>query len=275
MNWKLAFVILTLEFGQVLNSQVTQLPLQNFADASLFNLNDNSCINVSGEWLGEESEFSDPRGQLKGKYTVKFILSQQGNKVTGNSLISFDDGAGYGNMKIRGLVAGNKLYFEEFEVVEQKFVKPGVSWCLRTGVLDIKFGENTITLEGDNYKGYAAYYYFNCQAYVSMSLSKAMQAREMQSAKNDLAAKEQLGMQLHPNPANHEVTVSFNLDQDLPVRVDMYTLAGEHITTIVNDFYTAGKHQHLFSLNTFAAGVYLIRMQAGSQNATAHLVIAR
>lgn len=249
--------------------------LQNFSDPKLFNLSDTSCLNIAGEWPGEETEYTDTQGNVKGKYSIKFMLTQEGNKVSGNTFISFDNGQSYGNMKLRGLVNGNKLYFEEYEVVDQKFSKPGVTWCLRTGELDFKLSGNKATLEGANYKGYAAYYYFDCVARVSMQLEKTLQPEEVEQIQKKQPSREALGMQLYPNPANHEVTVSFNLVEDLQVRVDLFTLSGELISTVANEFYKAGKHQHLVSLSNYSAGVYLIRMQAGKQVATAHLVIAR
>lgn len=249
--------------------------LNNFANPALFNVTDSACVNLSGEWTGEETEFIDDKGNQKGKYAIKFILNQQGNRVWGNSLISFDNGQSMGNMKIRGLVAGNKLYFEEYELVEQRFSQPGVLWCLRTGELDLKFSGRTAQIEGANYKGYASYYYFECAGKVAMSLSKELTEAEAKKIDSNEALKGKHEMQLHPNPAAHEVTVTFIVTKNERVRIDMFTLSGELVGNIVDEPCQAGTHQKLFNLANYAAGVYLIRMQTGNEVIAKHLVIAR
>lgn len=261
--------------GLKTNGQSTRGLLQNFNDPKLFDLNDHACYNLSGEFAGEETEFYDGQGNIKGKYKVKFVLNQQGNKVWGNSIISFGDEGNYGNIKIRGIVAGDKFYFEEYEVVEQKFTQPDVLWCLRTGELSIKLSENQITLEGYNYKGYAAFYYFDCVGLVSMNLSKPLESLRQNPVTNNRINKKEYNIRLQPNPANNEVTVVFELIQELQVRIDLFTLSGELITNITNDFYKVGTNYKSFELGNYAAGVYLVRMSAGNQTGSKLLVISR
>lgn len=271
-NFYTGLFLLLLYFGA--RSQANTGLLQTFANPQLFNLNDKSCHNLAGEWQGEEVEYIS-EGKVKGTYTVSFILSQEGNRVSGTSLISCNNGATFGNMKIRGLVAGNKFYFEEYEVLDQKFATPGVSWCLRTGELDIRSSGQEALLEGGNYKGYAAFYYFDCQGFAAMRLHKSMPLKETKAVEKNSPDKAACSMQLHPNPANREVTVSFKLPEDAQVRVDLFTLSGELITNITSEFYTAGTYQKVLPLETYAAGAYLVRLQAGNQSAARILVIAR
>jgi hypothetical protein len=268
-------ILLILPLSFWMSGQAPIAQLKNFADPALFNLKDTSCLNISGEWLGEETEYYDGSGKIKGKYNVKFILQQEGNKVSGNSLISFDNGQSSGNMKIRGMISGSKWYFEEYEVVEQKFTQPGVGWCLRTGELDFKVSGNSAILEGSNYKGYAAFYYFDCKVPVNMSVGKAIAPREAENAKKITAINERCEMQLRPNPAMNEVMVAFKIAEEQIVRIDMFDLSGRLMGNIVNDLFKTGTHQQVFNLGTYPAGVYLIHMQAGNQVATGHLVIAK
>lgn len=256
-------------------SQVSPAQLQSFANPALFNLSDSTCIKVAGEWIGEETEYLDDKGNQKGKYVIRFMLNQQGNKVWGNSFISFGNGQSFGNMKIRGMVAGTKLYFEEYEVVDQRFADPGVIWCMRTGELDFKLMDQTAVLEGGNYKGYAEYYYFECTGKVSMNLQKALASDEAAEIKRKTALKEKQEMQLHPNPASHEVTVTFKIAESEHVRIDLFTSAGELIANVTNELLPAGTHQKLFDLGRFAAGVYLVRMQTKNEVVARYLVIAR
>ena len=247
--------------------------LSNFSDPALFDLNNTSCLDISGEWQGEESEYLDEFKTLKGKYSCKFVLNQQGNKVEGYTLITFDNGQAFGKMKIRGMVLGNKFHFEEYEILEQGFAKPGVLWCLRGGELNIRRSGDQVLLEGNNYKGYADQYYFDCQGKIRMDLSKNAQASDDLS--KPIQREGEGDLQLRPNPAGHEVTVLFKLVQEQEVQIDMLTLAGKFVAKITREHYEAGTHQRLFDLAPFPAGVYLIRMSAGKESAASLLVIQR
>jgi len=274
MSSKFFTTLLSLLLLSKVNSQVAS-PLQTFANPELYDLSDKTCLNLNGEWLGEETEFYDDFKHEKGRFSIRFNLNQQGNCVTGTSYISFNNGASYGLFKIRGLVRGNKFYFEEYEIIEQKFTEANAAWCLRTGELDIVLSHNKIILEGANYKGYVAYFYYNCAVAVSMTVSKNISAKQAEEIKKNNSLRDDYSMQMHPNPANMEVTVSFKIPEDLNVRVELFSLSGELIGTVTNELYTAGFHQKLFSLHTYPAGAYLIRMQAGNQSFAKTLVIAR
>ncbi|MCC6371294.1 MAG: hypothetical protein IT236_09845, partial [Bacteroidia bacterium] len=208
----LCFLLATTNKGQIAS------PLQNFANPALYDLSDKTCLNLNGEWLGEETEFYDDFKHEKGRFSIRFNLNQQGNCVTGTSYISFNNGASYGLFKIRGLVRGNKFYFEEYEIIEQKFTEANAAWCLRTGELDIVLSHNKINLEGANYKGYVAYFYYNCAVAVNMTVSKKITAKEAEEIKKSNSLKDDYSMQMHPNPANMEVTVSFKIPEALNVR---------------------------------------------------------
>jgi len=248
---------------------------QNFSNAALFNINDASCINMTGEWTGEEMEYYTAGGTLKGTYSVKFVLEQQGNKVSGYSHISFDNGRSFGKMKIRGLVSGNTFYFEEYEVAEQGFTQPGVLWCLRTGELTLKTESGKQVLEGANYKGYANYYYFACGGSVAMHLSKPANTNQSEPETDKSNSHAQNELKLHPNPAMHEVNVSFSVGDACTVQIDVFSLSGELIGNITSGFRKAGVYTVPYNLSELAAGVYLVRMLAGKQLTAQYLVISR
>lgn len=258
----------------VLTAQEKPALLQNFANPALYNLQDKSCLQLRGSWKGIESEFIVTDGNLKGTYTASMELQQEGNKVYGTSYISFDDGKNYGILNIRGLVQGNKFYFEEYGIPEQKFVQPNTLWCLRTGELDIHIRDGRIYLEGANYKGYADYYYFECDGKVSLSLSRELTASDKNISDQHSGTSSQ-NFELRPNPANHEVNISFSLAEEKPVQIDLFDLAGKQECIITRAQYSSGNHSLLFDLSPYPAGVHLVRMQAGNEVFSALLVIAR
>ncbi len=269
----LHILLLVLMYSSHFYAQEKTTLLQNFANPNLYNLSDKSCINLSGTWQGIEEEFLADGG-LKGTYAASLELKQEGNKVFGSSYISFDEGKNYGILNIRGLVQGNKLYFEEYGIPEQKFVQPNTLWCLRTGELDIKVKDGKIYLEGANYKGYADYYYFECNGKVSLSLSRELQESDKNISDQNTGTASQ-NFELRPNPANHEVYIHFSLAEEKSVQIDLFDLAGKQECIITRAQYSSGNHSLLFDLSPYPAGVHLVRMQAGKDVFSAMLVIAR
>lgn len=262
-------------FCSTLLAQNVSPLLQNFANPQLYNLNDTTCINISGDWNGEETEYINQTNSVKGKYRIKFRFKQEGNKVEGQSYIDFNDGLSFGIMKIRGMVLGNKFNFEEYEVLQEKFSEAGVAWCMRTGELDIKLDNQSLILDGSNYQGYATQHYFKCDAKVSLLVSKPIDEQNNLQNKKKLENTGQAEMQLHPNPSYNKVTVTFKMIEKSKVRIDIFTLSGNYINNIIEAELTEGIHQKEFDLSEFAAGLYLVRMQTNQQVATRQLMITR
>lgn len=59
----------------------------------------------------------------------------------------------------------------------------------------------------------------------------------------------ELGLQLQaaPNPFNPRTVFTFRLDRSGPVRLDLYSLAGRHVITLVDDWFEAGPHDRTWS----------------------------
>lgn len=66
-----------------------------------------------------------------------------------------------------------------------------------------------------------------------------------------------------PNPFNASTTISFALTKTDKVRIDIYTISGEKITTLTNDVYQAGLHQLTWEADNMNSGMYLIVLQTG------------
>ena len=83
-----------------------------------------------------------------------------------------------------------------------------------------------------------------------------------------------------PNPFNPVTTLSFDLPMDNNVTLVIYNLLGQKVTTIVNDFRTAGSHRvawngldHLGK--DVSTGVYLYRIEAGDFSATKKMILLK
>ncbi|NOX87426.1 MAG: T9SS type A sorting domain-containing protein [Calditrichaeota bacterium] len=68
--------------------------------------------------------------------------------------------------------------------------------------------------------------------------------------------------QNQPNPFNSVTDIRFGLSHDSEVRIDVFNILGQKVTTLVNAKMTAGYHRVKFNGNRFASGIYLYRIQA-------------
>jgi len=69
--------------------------------------------------------------------------------------------------------------------------------------------------------------------------------------------------QNYPNPFNPATQIRYQLPVDANVRLDIFTVLGEHIGTIVETHQQAGNHEVSFDASRLASGVYIYRIQAG------------
>ncbi len=76
-------------------------------------------------------------------------------------------------------------------------------------------------------------------------------------------------VQNYPNPFNPTTKVGYQLPSSARVSIELYSILGSRVTTLVDQFLTAGEYS--FELNTtsmqLASGVYLIKMQAFDEGA--------
>jgi len=81
--------------------------------------------------------------------------------------------------------------------------------------------------------------------------------------------------QNHPNPFANSTTIQYTLGEAAPVRIDVFDVTGRLVTTVVNAEMPAGTHTAIWNANGVASGMYLYRIQAGSQTQTMRAIVAR
>jgi Secretion system C-terminal sorting domain len=67
--------------------------------------------------------------------------------------------------------------------------------------------------------------------------------------------------QNYPNPFNPSTTIKYSTAQDGLVKLAVYNLLGEEVTTLVNTTQKAGRYEVSFNASNLASGVYVYRLE--------------
>jgi hypothetical protein len=81
--------------------------------------------------------------------------------------------------------------------------------------------------------------------------------------------------QNYPNPFNHQTTIQYNLPVSGHVKVEIYTVLGQKVTTLVDDFQEADTYELIYDASKLASGIYLYRFQAGDYVETRKMVLMK
>ncbi|MDZ7288699.1 MAG: T9SS type A sorting domain-containing protein [candidate division KSB1 bacterium] len=66
-----------------------------------------------------------------------------------------------------------------------------------------------------------------------------------------------------PNPFNPQTTIHYDLPKSSNVELKVYNALGELVTTLVNQWQPAGRHEVVFRAEGISSGVYFISFEAG------------
>ena len=98
-------------------------------------------LDLNGKWSGKRRQYSWDKKSFIEIFQYEFDLKQEGDIVTGTTTIINSNGE-YADMKLEGVLVGNKLHFAEKEV--KSAIRPdGKVWCFKSGELYFaKDGDN-------------------------------------------------------------------------------------------------------------------------------------
>jgi hypothetical protein len=84
----------------------------------------------------------------------------------------------------------------------------------------------------------------------------------------------------YPNPFNPETTISFDLQKQSKVKIEIFNTRGQKVKTLVNEIRSAGHHTAHWSGKdeigrNVTSGVYFYKMQAGTYSSTKKMILLR
>jgi len=81
--------------------------------------------------------------------------------------------------------------------------------------------------------------------------------------------------QNHPNPFNPTTEISFSLPNAADVKLEIFNIMGQQVTTLVNRYLEAGNHSVTWDGSGAASGVYLYRLQVGDMVDTKKMLLLK
>ena len=79
----------------------------------------------------------------------------------------------------------------------------------------------------------------------------------------------------YPNPASTQTMIRYQIPDADFIKLGIYNVYGQEITTLVNKKQTAGIYNVTFSANMLTAGYYFCRLTAGTNTVTTRLVVMK
>lgn len=68
----------------------------------------------------------------------------------------------------------------------------------------------------------------------------------------------------YPNPFNPSTRIEFDLPSTHHVQLEVFSITGQRVATLVNEAKPSGTHSVMFDASTLSSGVYIYRLRAGS-----------
>ena len=93
----------------------------------------------------------------------------------------------------------------------------------------------------------------------------ADQAVSVNQSSNNTPAEFSLE-QNYPNPFNPSTTISFSLNKENHIIINLYNVLGQKIRTLVSGNFTAGRHSINFDASNLSSGTYFYELKAGDRH---------
>ena len=226
-------------------------------------------VNLSGTYEGLRQQWDPSHEYFMADFEYKFELEQQEDKVFGTSTIVNQDGD-YAEVAIRGVVIGDKFYFEEYEIKDEMRPYNRV-WCYKTGVLDIVSKDGETRLQGET-ESYMSTYKLPCTGGVTdivktdgKPICEGGECLELAQKDNET----ELGIisfNAYPNPFYDATAVEFTVEENVKAQIAVYDVSGRKVADVFKGKITSGTHKYeITELADAQAGMYIVKVTVGDK----------
>ena len=225
-----------------------------------------NATNFTGTYTGKRYQYTADHTQILRTYTYSMQIEQKGDQITGTTNITADNGD-YAVIKLRGIVISSKLYFEEYQIEEQK-KSDDMVWCFKVGELQLgKNKGNTVVYGPTN--SYTSINYYPCTGgYTVLEKETTLKPASSNKESNQLSNvtdHSDLNIIIYPNPFVNNITAQYNLTKDAKVTVELFDINGKLISTICNESQTSGDHNLQIDGSKLSNGVYVLKLNVDGQ----------
>lgn len=82
-------------------------------------------------------------------------------------------------------------------------------------------------------------------------------------------------LQNYPNPFNSSTTICYSLPEQSDVRIEIYNILGQKITTLFDGHKQAGYHTVTWHADHYPSGIYFARLEAGHRSESIKIVLLK
>ncbi len=82
-------------------------------------------------------------------------------------------------------------------------------------------------------------------------------------------------LQNYPNPFNPSTTISYQLPKNGFVNLKIYDVLGREVSTLVNEYKSAGNYKLNFDASNLSSGVYIYTIQAGENSNSRKMIVLK
>ena len=146
-----------------------------------------------------------------------------------------------------------------------------------TGSWPVQYKSWEIT---ENSIGYQSGYIRLLSEFISLSTDTLQFAAEIPNQQDDdndvTETPESFKLyQNFPNPFNPSTTIQFDVVRTATVTIDVYSMAGQKVTTLLNEVRTPGRYRINFDASGLSSGVYMYRITAGDFTQTRKMAFVK
>ncbi|MEO1023465.1 MAG: T9SS type A sorting domain-containing protein [Bacteroidota bacterium] len=140
-------------------------------------------------------------------------------------------------------------------------------------VWNVRVSDGTDTLAVSGPSGYDVSTNTFAATYFQLNLTRGL----ITSSENELGLPAEFNLdQNYPNPFNPTTNINFSLPQTSRVTLEVYDMLGRKVSTLINnEQMNAANHTVTFDASSFASGMYIYRIQAGSFTSTRKMMLIK